>query len=101
MSRLIPNSRTAGPDSCTDPVELVVPTIIVNNDGGDCFWYHNALDGSSADLLAFAMLLGLSSVEAYRIDLRLILPAACDVRAAVDELDDIQSDPVRIVLRVD
>ena len=78
-----------------------MPTIIVNNDGGDCFWYHDALDGSSADLLAFAMLLSLSEVEAYRIDLRLILPAACDVRAAVGELRDVQSDPLRVILRAD
>ena len=73
--------------------------IIVDN-GIDCFWYHEALDRSLADRLVFSKLNG-GTAEAFCVELRLVLPAADDVRAATAELDQLRSDSVRVKLRVE
>ena len=99
MSRSIPNRKPVGSDYCLCPVEFAVPFIIVDH-GGDCFWFHEPMDVSSAERLAFGIMNGFSA-EAYRIDVKLILPAASDVRAVTDELRSVQSDPVRVKLRAE
>ena len=97
MSRLIPNNKPVGNDYCLCAVELDVPIVIVDN-GGHCFWFHEPMDASTAERLAFNIMNG-QSAEAYRIDVKLILPAASDVRASAAELHCVQSDPVRVKLR--
>jgi len=99
MSLLIPNTRPVDSDLCSCPVELELSVIMVDN-GGDCFWFHGPMDRPSAKRMAFAIMNGMVA-EAYRVDIKLILPAACDVRAVTAKLDCLQSDPVRIILRVD
>ncbi len=99
MSRWIPNRKPVGNDYCLCPVELDVPIVIIDN-GGDCFWFHEPMDVSSAERLAFGIMNGLSS-EAYRIDVKLILPSASDVRAVTAELHRVQSDPLRVKLRAE
>ena len=98
MSRLIPNSDSVGNDSCLTPVEVRVPFIIVDN-GNDCFWFHEPMDPSAAQRLAFSISQS-AHAEAFSIDVRLVLPAACDIRAATSELDCISSQPVRAILQV-
>ena len=99
MSRIIPNWDKVGNDCCLSPMELDIPMIIVDN-GGHCFWFHQPLDQSAADQMVFA-LMNSTGVEAFRVDAKVVLPSATDVRAATDRLDLVQSDPVRVTLRAD
>lgn len=98
MSYLIPNNGPVGRDVCDSPQELEVPLVIVDN-GKDCFWYHDAMDTAVAERMAFVLMHG-TDCEAYRVNVRLILPAASDVRTAASELASLHSDQHRVQLRV-
>ncbi len=97
MSCFVPNFEPVGNDFCLSPVEVDAAVVIVDN-GIDCFWYHRAMDPDTADRLAFAIMHG-SNAEAFRVDVKLILPAANDLRAELDALDRLVSDPIRARLR--
>lgn len=97
MSRLIPNAGPPGSDCCLQPVELVVPVVIVDN-GNDCFWYPEPMDPAAADRLAFAIAHG-DIADVHCVNIPLILPSAHEVRAAVQDLGQLQSDLVRVQLR--
>lgn len=96
MSRFVPNTAPVGQDYCLDPVAIQVPLLFINN-GTDCFWYHDALDSSTADRLAFALTHG-QNVDTHRIDLQLILPSAHDVHTTTPDLHNLNAVPVRVTL---
>lgn len=80
MGRIIPNKDRVGSDICLSPLEVKVPMLLADN-GTDCFWFPDALDGISAQRMTFAMLHGLAT-EVHQVDIRLIVPAASDIRAS-------------------
>ena len=99
MRRVIPNTDPVGNDLCLSPIAVNVPMVIVDN-GCECFWYHDTMDRSSADRMTFAMRHSLGA-EAFRVDIKMIVPAASDIRAATAELDELACDPLRVILRID
>ncbi len=97
MRRLIPNFEQVGNDCCLSPVEVDAAVLIIDN-GIDCIWYPGAMDLIAADRLAFAIMHS-GNVEAFRLDVKLILPSASDLRSEIDALDHLVSDPIRAKLR--
>ena len=99
MDRVIPNTDPVGSDRCLTPLVVSVPFVIVDN-GIDCQWFQQAMDSSSADRMEFAMVQSMGA-EAFRVDIKVILPAASDVRSVTADLDHLVSEPVRVILRAD
>ena len=56
------------------------------------------MDESTAKRTMFALMQSLD-VEAFRVDVQVVLPAANDVRATTVELDQLVSEPVRAILK--
>ncbi len=100
MSRLIRNVDPVGSDCCLTPVMLTVPVVIVDYPGSDCLWYSEVMDVSAADRMVYAMMRSLDA-EAYRVDVKIVLPSASDVRSATADLDQLSSEPARVRLRID
>ncbi len=97
MIRFLPNLDPVGSDMCLSPVEVEASVVIVDN-GVDCLWYPGAMDPITADGIAFAIMQG-SNAEAFRVDLKLILPSASELRAEFGDLDQVVCEPVRARLR--
>ena len=98
MSRFFFNLNPTGNDHCLSPVEVNTSAVILDN-GIDCIWYPAAMDALTADRLTFAILHGSQKAEAFRVDFKLILPRACDLRSEFTSLDQLVSDPIRVNLR--
>lgn len=97
MSASIPNIDPVGNDCCLTPIVVEVPFVLVEHPDSDCFWYPEVMDEAAAGRMAFGMMRSLS-VEAYRVGVKVILPAASDIRAVTADLDRLKSDPVRASL---
>ena len=95
MEYLIPNAEPVGSDCCLTPLLVTVPMLIIDN-GCECQWYTEVMDSSSADRTAFSMMQSMGA-EAFRIDIKLILPSASDVRSVTADLDQLVSHPVRAI----
>ena len=96
MIRFLPNLDPIGSDISLSPLEVTASVVIVDN-GIDCLWYPGVMDPPTADRLAFTIMQG-SSVEAFRVDLKLILPSATELRAETSELDQLVGEPLRAKL---
>ena len=97
MSRLIPNLDQVGNDLSLSPLEVIASIVIIDN-GTDWFWYPNIMDPLTADRFAFAITQG-TKIEAFRLDIPLILPSANDLQSEIETLDQLMSDPLRTILR--
>ena len=95
MSRLIPNLDQVDNDLSLSPVELVASVVIIDN-GTDWFWYPGIMDPATADRFAFALSNG--KVQAFRLDIPLILPSANVLQAETDSLESLTSNPIRTQL---
>ena len=93
MSRSIPNVDQTGNDLSLSPVEVTASVVIVDN-GTDCLWYPSVMDPVTADRFAFSLTRN-TSTDAFKVDIKIILPSASELRSEVAELEQLLSDPVR------
>ena len=97
MSRSIPNLDQVDNDLSLSPIEVVASVVIIDN-GTDWFWYPSIMDPLTADRFAFAITQG-TNIEAFRLDIPLILPSAVDLQSEIETVDQLTSDPIRTILR--
>ncbi|MEM8911066.1 MAG: hypothetical protein AAGC97_04805 [Planctomycetota bacterium] len=97
MDRVIPNRAAPGNDRALTPLVVEVPLLLVGV-GDHCYWYEETMDSSTAERTLFAMMQSLD-VETFRVNVPLILPAACDILEVTSELDQLRSEPVRAILK--
>lgn len=97
MSKIISNVDPIGHDYCFTPVVVDVPLVIVDYEDLDCLWYPDVMDKSTADRMAYSIMRSLNA-EAFRVDVKIVLPSATDIRAVTADLDRLSSEPVRVKL---
>ena len=99
MRRLIPNLDQVGNDLSLSPIEVTASVVIVDN-GSDCLWYPGAMNPTTTDLFAFSLTRG-TSTDAFKVDIKIILPSVSELRSKVSALDQLLSDPLRAKLFAD
>ena len=97
MGHVIPNSDPVDNDCCLTPIVVDVPLLLISR-GDDCYWFHETMDKSTAKRTLFTIMQSLD-VEAFRVNVKVILPAASDIRAVTAELGELTSKPVRVILK--
>ena len=97
MSRFTPDLDQVGTDLSLSPLEVTASVVIVDN-GTDWFWYPGVMDPLTADRFTFAITQG-TKVEAFRLDVRLILPSAMELQSEVASIDQLVSEPVLTILQ--
>lgn len=97
MDRVIPNTAPPGNDRALTPLSIEVPLLLVSV-GDHCYWYEETMDSSTADRTSFAMKQNFD-LDTFRVNVRVIVPAASDIRAVTAGLDGLTSEPVRAILK--
>lgn len=84
-----------GTDAHCDAFQLSIPLVIIDDHHG-ARWYRRPLSVEQADVFCDSIMESANAVNAYRVDLPVILPPAGEVEAlAGGELDRVKFQPVR------